>query len=218
MPSFKNIQGKRFGKWLVVSVGPSKMYSGKIKKFFRAWNCECECGTKKVITTNSLTCRTSTSCGCDRTRTITHGKSGTKLHRAWKLIKNRCLNPNCEKFHLYGGRGIRVNAIWINDFEAFAAHIGEPPTPEHWIDRIHSDGNYEPGNVRWATPLEQQNNRRNNVRVECDGKLLTVSQWSRELGLKPWKIRDVSRVTGETYSQVIHRLSAVQPITEEKAA
>jgi hypothetical protein len=72
----------------------------------------------------------------------------------------RCQNVRDRKYHLYGGRGIQISDRWRSNFSAFLADVGRRPTRHHSIDRINSDGNYEPGNVRWATATEQNRNRR----------------------------------------------------------
>lgn len=77
---------------------------------------------------------------------------------AWRDAKRRCTNPNCKKWERYGGRGITMCDEWMNSFEQFFAYIGPKPTSQHSLDRIDNDGNYEPGNVRWATKQEQARN------------------------------------------------------------
>lgn len=88
-----------------------------------------------------------------------HGQSRTPEFRAWWDMRQRCLNPNVASYANYGGRGIRVCDRW-NDFSAFRADMGCRPSPAHSLDRIDNDGNYEPGNCRWATRSEQQRNKR----------------------------------------------------------
>jgi hypothetical protein len=83
---------------------------------------------------------------------------------AWCGMKQRCLYPNHNRYHLYGGRGIKVCKRWLKNFKNFLADVGRAPGPEYSIDRINNDGNYEPGNVRWATKFEQARNRRNRKR------------------------------------------------------
>jgi hypothetical protein len=81
-------------------------------------------------------------------------------YRYWQDMKRRCLNPNAHNYGHYGARGISVCPEWVNDYEAFLAHVGRRPSPEHSLDRIDNDRGYEPGNVRWGTKAEQANNRR----------------------------------------------------------
>lgn len=84
----------------------------------------------------------------------------TPERRSWDGMKNRCYYKRHDSYHSYGGRGITVCDEWLHDFKAFYKYMGDKPTPEHSIDRINNDGNYEPGNVRWATPREQILNTR----------------------------------------------------------
>lgn len=88
----------------------------------------------------------------------------------------------------YGGRGIKVCEQW-HDFVQFDKDTGPMPEGDYSIDRINNDGNYEPGNVRWATPRQQQNNQRRNRLLTFDGKTQTWSQWARELGINKVVIR-----------------------------
>jgi hypothetical protein len=89
-----------------------------------------------------------------------------------------------QDYRNYGGRGIKVCDEWIISFEAFFLHVGSMPTPDHSIERIDFNKNYEPGNVRWATKIEQANNRRVNVRLDLDGIVRTIAEWEDVLGLK----------------------------------
>lgn len=86
-------------------------------------------------------------------------------------------------FKYYGGRGIQMSDSWKNSFLEFFDFVGLRPSKEHSLDRIDNNGHYEPGNVRWATRIEQANNRRNNRMVTYDGELLSVSQIARKLGI-----------------------------------
>lgn len=81
------------------------------------------------------------------------------LYSTWVGMRARCRNPKTDGYHRYGGRGIKVWGPWDSDFWAFAFYMGEKPTPQHSVDRMEVDGDYEPGNVRWATPKEQQAHR-----------------------------------------------------------
>lgn len=108
----------------------------------------------------------------------------TPTYRRWYNIKSRCTNPNNEKWALYGGRGIALDARWLI-YENFVQDMGEQPSPQHTVDRIDVNGPYSPENCRWATPVEQSNNKRNNVRL--GGK--TLAEHARELGVTPETIR-----------------------------
>jgi hypothetical protein len=84
----------------------------------------------------------------------------TPEYRAWSHAKERVTNPSHPKFENYGGRGIKMARRWLNSFESFYAEVGPRPSTDHSIDRINNNGNYEPGNVRWATTIIQRNNQR----------------------------------------------------------
>lgn len=101
----------------------------------------------------------------------------------WRAMKARCRNPNAPNYKLYGGRGIRVSITW-NSFEQFLKDMGSRPSPEHTLDRINNNRGYNKKNCRWATMKAQQNNRRNNVRVEIDGEVKTLSQWCEIYGIQ----------------------------------
>ncbi len=104
-------------------------------------------------------------------------------------MKSRCCNPNNTDWHHYGGRGVKVCERWLNSFEAFLEDMGETLKGMS-IDRIDNDGDYEPGNCRWATQMEQTNNQRSNRIVEANGKAQNIAQWAKELGVKKSLIRD----------------------------
>jgi hypothetical protein len=98
-----------------------------------------------------------------REQNTTHGHAAsgrTPEYNAWVSLNQRCKNPKNPRWKDYGGRGVTVCARWRDSFEAFLADMGPRPSSEHSIDRINNDGNYEPGNVRWATRAEQYANRR----------------------------------------------------------
>lgn len=114
----------------------------------------------------------------------THGMSRTPEHRAWAKMKERCFNPNNKDWHIYGGRGITVCERWRNSFEAFFEDMGLKPSPRHSLDRYpDQDGNYEPGNVRWATARQQALNLRVNRLVTVNGETLPLKEACRRLGI-----------------------------------
>jgi len=182
MGQFKDIPvGTRFGMLVVQGVadpiqGKGKRYSASVVR--------CDCG--KVFKKKNATLRVgdAVSCGC---RKVKHGESrnGTVSpeYESWRSMIERCQSANNANYKNYGGRGISVCQRWANSFEPFLEDMGRRPTPDHSIDRIDNDGNYEPGNCRWATKRQQANNTRWNRRIEIDGVEKTLSQWSRESGV-----------------------------------
>ena len=169
-----DLMGQRFGSLVVLEfAGLDKGNNGAL------WVCQCDCKveTRVVVHGHKLRSGHTTSCGCrktiNRTQRVhtTHGDTvggETKEYRAWISMKNRCTNPKCRFWKRYGGRGIKVCDKWLYSFENFLADVGRAPGPGRgWsIDRMDNDGNYEPGNVKWATRKEQrQNQSRNKERM-----------------------------------------------------
>jgi hypothetical protein len=117
-----------------------------------------------------------------------HGHSSggkmTKIYSTWFEIKKRCLNKNCKKYPMYGGRGIKVCKRWMK-FENFYKDMGDPPTEFHSIDRINNNGHYEPSNCRWSTAKQQAMNRRSTVFLTHKGETLPVKVWCERLGVRP---------------------------------
>ena len=112
-----------------------------------------------------------------------HGMSRSREYRSWTAMKQRCCNPGASYYSDYGGRGIRVCDEWLDDFAAFYAYVGPCPEPGYSIHRIDNDGNYEPGNVGWASPLEQGRNSRKNRILEYDGRSQCMTAWAEEIGM-----------------------------------
>jgi len=180
MPKFIDLKGMKFGRWLVIKRGEN----GKGKK--ARWHCVCDCGNARTVKGSSLTAGTSQSCGC-LSRELTgkkffkHGYARrgklTRAYEVWLNMRNRCNNSNHPSYKNYGGRGISVYIRW-NNFENFLKDMGEPPDGLE-IDRIDNDGNYEPGNCRWATSKQQKTNNRKpkltKLKVQVIKKLLTES-------------------------------------------
>lgn len=139
--------------------------------------CLCDCGREHVSQNCSLLNGRIRSCGCLRDdiarviARIVHTRHGfarqgkeSLTWNSWRMMRVRCNWSKYSKWKDYGGRGIKVCERWQNSFEAFLQDMGERPGPEYSIDRIDTNGNYEPGNCRWATQITQQRNRRN-VRI-----------------------------------------------------
>lgn len=121
---------------------------------------------------------------------VTHGWSDTPEYRVWQTMKDRCINPDAVGYENYGGRGIRVCAEWLAGFEPFIAAMGWRPGPSFSIERIDNNGNYEPGNCRWASRREQNNNSRNCRFISWRGETHTVVGWAEKLGLSVRALRD----------------------------
>lgn len=124
----------------------------------------------------------------------THGYSfvngkASPEYTAWSSMKHRCLNPKAKNYGLYGGRGIAVCERWIDDFAAFLADMGHRPSAGLSLDRVDNDGDYEPGNCRWADGRQQSNNKRNNHTIVVDGQTMTVTQAARAKGLNIYLVR-----------------------------
>ena len=173
-----DLTSQRFGRWTVISKVAEKNFRGEIR-----WNCVCDCGTQKTVLAGSLRKQISVSCGCysaDRTRK--HGMEGTATYNCWANLLTRCRNVHNRQYNDYGGRGISVCERW-HSFENFLADMGEKPEGFS-IDRINNDGDYEPGNCRWASYRQQINNRRNTPMVMYQGETMAVSFLADKVGIR----------------------------------
>lgn len=115
-----------------------------------------------------------------------HGKYNTPEYVSWTCMKQRCFNPNNGEYLNYGGRGIKVSERWLgeNGFQNFLEDMGPKPSPDHSIDRYpNKDGNYEPGNCRWATDLEQGRNTNQAKNITHNGKTQCIGAWAEECGI-----------------------------------
>lgn len=159
----------------------------------RFWICKCSCGGSKTARADALRRGATKSCGCwEQTWKTVHGecKGGaqTAEYKTYYSMLQRCYNPSHESYKHYGGRGVRVCKEWKESYNKFLAHIGRRPTKHHQIERNDNDGDYTPVNVRWATCAEQANNRRASRFICFEGLRLTISQWSRVVGINPQAI------------------------------
>lgn len=171
-----------FGRLVLVR----RVENGKGRK--ARWLCICACGSEYVAEAYSLRRGITRHCGCDssaRSRAATtHGGSRTRLYRIWKNMHRRCDLETHPDFPNYGGRGIEVCQEW-SDFARFREDLGEPG-PRATLDRIDNDGDYEPGNCRWATPKQQARNTRRNRLVTYRGRRMSLAEASELAGV-PYK-------------------------------
>lgn len=184
MPASINITGQRFSRLVAIRRVPS---DGRPNT---RWEFLCDCGSTVIVLLGAVRRGSTKSCGCIRRETcasqasnrFTHRMTNTPTYRSWSAMRGRCTRPNDPAFDRYGGRGIKVCDRWLNSFENFLEDMGERPEGKT-LDRENNDGNYEPGNCRWATRIEQQNNRRNSRKIDHNGLSLTAAEWTRKLGL-----------------------------------
>src|SRR3990167_308993 len=182
--------GAKFGQWTVLAIAHSGSGGRRI-------HCQCTCGVTQHVTLSNLRSGQSTrcrTCGDQNHRGVHPAKHGalrgnvpTPEYRSWKGMRERCTKERHPSYPHYGARGIRVCAEWLGPggFERFLAHVGLRPSPTHSIDRYpNTNGNYEPGNVRWATVQEQNRNKGGTRRITIGDRTMCLSEWTRELGLK----------------------------------
>ena len=159
----------------------------KYKDGSKMWLCLCDCGKEKLLPTPRLTNLKTKSCGCLRHRAYAkkHGEVvGGKItpeDRAWIGIRNRCKDARNKT---YGGRGIKICEEWDKSFDAFLAYVGRRPAQGYSIDRIDNNGNYEPGNVRWADRTTQTRNRSSARTLTLNGETQPLIIWANKLGIR----------------------------------
>jgi len=187
--TFVNRIGHVYGLLTVIN------YAGNDGKCNSLWECKCVCGNVIITRASSIRRGKTTSCGCAQKDAVTkHSMLSTPTYITWNSMKQRCLNPNAPNYYLYGGRNIAVCKRWLS-FENFFEDMGKRPSRNHSIDRWpNNDGNYEPGNCRWATAKEQNRNKRGVTLVEIDGKNMAISEAAEIYGIKPSLVYDRLRL------------------------
>ena len=174
---FTDLTNQRFGRLVVLERAENDKHS------CTCWVCKCDCGNIKTIRGNALRRGLTVSCGCyhkeDLTnRLTTHNASKTRLFREWQYMKRRCYNPNYKFYSYYGARGITMCDEWKNNFVVFQQWaLSNGYTDKLTLDRIDTNGNYEPSNCRWVTRKVQQNNNRRNLNFTINGETKTLAQW-----------------------------------------
>lgn len=113
----------------------------------------------------------------------THGQTGTPEYRTWENMRKRCYYAKDKAFAYYGARGVTVCERWRGSFQSFLEDMGQRPSYDHSLDRIDNSKGYEPGNCRWSSRREQQNNRTDSVMITVDDREMTVTEWAREKGM-----------------------------------
>jgi len=182
----KDLTGNKYGRWTVLKLSEKK-YRSMIM-----WLCKCECGVEREIIGNNLVRGISKSCGClkiERTK-ITKTKHGqtidgkiARLYRIWQGMKERCLYPSQTSYKNYGGKGVKVCKEWL-DFSVFREWaVANGYNDNLSIDRIDSNGNYEPSNCRWVTKTNQARNNSHNTMIEIEGKTKCLAEWCEIYGI-----------------------------------
>ena len=198
-----DLTGRKFGRWTVLDFSD-------FHKSNYYWLCKCECGKEKIVAQSSLLSGNSKSCGClarelaqDKAK---HGMCRVgkekRLYWTYNSMIQRCENPNNKTYKHYGARGIRVCDEW-HDRQAFFEWAYSHGYKECLsIDRIDTNGNYEPSNCRWVDKYVQLNNTRRNHYLTMNGKTLTIKQWCRELNidykLVYWRVKQ-----GKTFEEAL---------------
>lgn len=194
-----DLTGQKFYRLTVVSRAPTRKHTTR-------WECECECGNRRIVGAAHLITGHTRSCGClgreiTISRSMKHGhKTRAKTSReyeAWRGAKARTSRINHKRFADWGGRGIRMCEEWRDNFEQFLADMGPCP-PGYSLDRIDNDGNYEPINCRWSSPTQQNTNQRPRRRgykkqlgrgyqhshfITYNDRTLNVTEWASLMNL-----------------------------------
>ena len=211
MGKFIDLTGKKFDRLTVIE-RTNDYIVPKTGKHQAQWKCQCECGNFTNVSSSDLNSGHTKSCGCHKTTKLTsfsakHGLcQRTNRHPltvVWNSMKKRCYNSSNSHYKDYGGRGITVCDEWKNDFQTFfdwAMANGYSTNLE--IDRIDVNGNYEPSNCRWVTILEQAKNKRNTLRAEFNGEMMTLTE--------------IANITGIPYNSLRNRLKRNFPLLERR--
>ena len=180
----QDLTGKRFGSLVVIGRAPT------VKKR-TMWECKCDCGKRVFKEAYSLKTGETKSCGCLRRDSAsinsrTHGMTKTALYKKFRGMVYRCENKRSKSYKDYGGRGIKVCPEWRHDYMNFYEwSMANGYRKGLTIERIDNDGDYSPENCRWATKIEQDNNRRTNHFITYNAETHTIAEWSRISGITP---------------------------------
>ena len=191
----KDLKGQKFGRLRVLEFAGYNNQRGRTQ-----WLCKCKRGNEKIIIGKEIKSGNTKSCGClsanmkgKKHPNYLHGdgirNKQTRFYKIWKNIRNRCNNSNTPDYRLYGERGIKI--LWKDYlefkkdmYESYLEHVEKYGENNTSIDRIDNEGNYCKENCRFATQIEQGNNRRDNIFLTHNNKTQTISQWAREINIK----------------------------------
>ena len=180
-----DLTGQRFGKLTVYCRAPNKGSDA-------SWECICDCGETKIINGKSLRSGVTRSCGCIQKETVIHknqkyngvNTENNRIYSIYTGMRQRCNNNKNKRYTHYGGRGITICEEWTNDFKAFEEWaLNNGYSDGLSIDRIDVNKGYSPENCRWTVPIVQMNNTTRNRKLEFNGEIKTLSQWSSTTGI-----------------------------------
>lgn len=181
------VPGARFGRLTYLREGEDYKFANGAN--MRRGKFRCDCGVEKDMKHRDILNGKVVSCGCFSAemasdRFTKHGGYRTREYKSWNAMIQRCMNPNATAWDDYGGRGISVCEEWLGTegYHQFVKDMGFRPDGMT-LDRIDTNGNYEPGNVRWATPKTQQNNRRVTKMLTFNGETMSQAAWTQRLGM-----------------------------------
>jgi hypothetical protein len=191
----ENLIGKKFNNLLVKEEF--------INETRTAWVCKCLCGNETIVFSSCLKNGTIKSCGCLMGRKSIHKKSNSTEYGTWRSMKYRCSKP------IKGYENIKVCKSW-DDFNNFYKDMGEKPSIKHSLDRINTNGDYEPSNCRWVLMDVQQANRTNNKWIEYSGIKMIKSHWARYFNISfeklnyQMKIKSFDLIYKKYYNGIQH--------------
>lgn len=224
-----DLTGKRFERLTVIARHPTR------RKGAARWVCDCVCGEQVTAASSNLLSGDVRSCGClrkelARIQKTTHGSYKSAERNIWQQMIGRCHGTPKEARKNYGDRGISVCEAWRADFLNFLRDVGPRPSPKHSLDRYpDNDGNYEPGNVRWATKAQQGRNTRASGLISIDGVMISLRDAIEQSGLSyrcvysrlrdyGYSLHNALEIDASRSVEWVRRLKERLPIEETKIA
>lgn len=187
----KDLSGQKFGKLNVL-----KFNNINRKNRHAVWLCICDCGSEILVESSRLTSGNTKSCGClkaelNKSRALKHGHYNERLYKIWFDMKRRCYNKERKAYKYYGAKGITVCKEWLNNYNSFHDWaLSHGYNNNLTLERIDFNGNYCPENCKWISQKEQTQNSSHNHFIKFNNKTLTITQWSKEIGIAPKTIRE----------------------------